>query len=152
MCCFTCQCSTYTLLQIDNFIRITFVGRLLSGGWQFSHANERNTVIAKEDIKQMFSCCNVIWTLTSWFFIKLKFLRTLNFSQSFQEQVVTWSGCNYATCGVPRKVRRSPNLRGVQRSPEPFERSTDFRVPETQISIAQSTCGKWKLVLTRFYC
>ena len=108
--------------------------------------------IAKEDIKQMFSCCNVIWALISWFFIKLKFLRTLKFSQSFQEQVVTWSSCNYTTCCVPRKVRRSPNLRGVQRSPEPFERSTDFRVPETQISIAQSTCGKWKLVLARFYC
>ena len=37
------------------------------------------------------------------------------------------------TC-VTRKVRRSPKLRGVQRSPELFARSTDSRVPETLIS------------------
>ena len=54
------QCSTYTLSQNDNFIRITFVGRLLSGGWQYSHASKSNTVTAKEDVTQKFSCCNVI--------------------------------------------------------------------------------------------
>ena len=41
--------STCTL-QNDNFIRITLVGRL-SGGWQYSHANKSNTVIAKEDVE-----------------------------------------------------------------------------------------------------
>ena len=51
---------------------------------------------------------------------------------------------------VPHKVTRSPKLRGVQRSPELFARSTDSRVPETQISPAQSTCGKEKIVLARF--
>ena len=34
------------------------------------------------------------------------------------------------TC-VPRKVRRSLKLRGMQRSPELFARSTDIRVPES---------------------
>ena len=118
-------------------------------------------------------------------FIRLKFLRILNSSQSFQEQVMTSLSCNYTiwerkktgysctwiyfniylcltyfiwfimsytmkrTC-VPRKVRRSTKLRGVQRSLELFARGTDFRVPETLISPAQSTCGKGKLVFVRF--
>ena len=44
-----------------------------------------------------------------------------------------WFMTNYTmsrTC-VPRKVRRSLKLRGMQRSPELFVRSTDFRVPES---------------------
>ena len=96
-------------------------------------------------------------------FIKLKFLRILNFSQSFQEQVMTCSSCNYAiwerkktgySCTWiyfniyfcityfiwfmtsytmrrifgPSKVRRSPKLRGLRRSPELFARDNDFRV------------------------
>ena len=52
--CFTSQYS-----QNDNFTRITFVGRL-SGGWKYSHANKSNTVTAKKNVKQKFSCCNVI--------------------------------------------------------------------------------------------
>ena len=55
---------------------------------------------------------------------------------------------NERTC-VPRKVRRSPKLPGVRRSPEPFARSADVRVPETLISPAQSTCGKGELVFAR---
>ena len=58
--CFIPQHSTYALLQNDNFIRITFVRRLLSRGWQYSHANDNKTVTAKEDVKQKFSCCDII--------------------------------------------------------------------------------------------
>ena len=89
--CFISQYSTCTL-QNDNFIRITFVGRL-SGGWQYSHANKSNTVTAKEDVKSFLLQCNLSTDLLV--FIKLKFLRILNFSQSFQEQVMTCSSCNY---------------------------------------------------------
>ena len=39
----------------------------MSGWLQYPHANESNTVTAKEDVKQNFPCCNVIWTLISWF-------------------------------------------------------------------------------------
>ena len=91
LCCFISQYSTCTL-QNDNFIRITFVGRL-SGGWQYSHANKSNTVTAKEDVKSFLLQCNLSTDLLV--FIKLKFLRILNFSQSFQEQVMTCSSCNY---------------------------------------------------------
>ena len=176
------QYGTYTLLQNDNFIRILFVDRLLSRGWQYSHANERKTVTAKEDLKQKFSCCDIIWTLISWFSSSSNFLESLT-PQSFQEQVMTYWSCNYTiwerkkywiqlylnlfqhlslhnlfhlvhdklqwwTC-VPLKVRRSPKLRGVRRSPELFARSTDFRVPGTLISRAQSTCAKGKLLFAR---
>ena len=93
LCCFISQYSTCTL-QNDNFIRITFVGRL-SDAWQYSHANKSNTVTAKEDVRQKVFLlqCNVNTDLLV--FIKLKFLRILNFSQSFQEQVMTCSSCNY---------------------------------------------------------
>ena len=84
--CFISQYSTCTL----HFI----VGRL-SGGWQYSHANKSNTVTAKEDVRQKVFLlqCNVNTDLLV--FIKLKFLRILNFSQSFQEQLMTCSSCNY---------------------------------------------------------
>ena len=93
LCCFISQYSTCTL-QNDNFIRITFVGRL-SDAWQYLHANKSNTVTAKEDVRQKVFLlqCNVNTDLLV--FIKLKFLRILNFSQSFQEQVMTCSSCNY---------------------------------------------------------
>ena len=161
MCCFISQYSTCPL-QNDNFIRITFVGRL-SDAWQYSHANKSNTVTAKEDVRQKVFLlqCNVNTDLLV--FIKLKFLRILNFSQSFQEQVMTCSSCNYTiwerkktgySCTWiyfniyfcityfiwfmtsytmrrifgPSKVRRSPKLRGLRRSPELFARDNDFRV------------------------
>ena len=82
----------YALVQNNDFIRITFVGRLLSGGWQYSHGNESNTVTAKEDVKPMLQC-NLNTDLLV--FIKLKFLRILNFLHSFQEQVMMCSSCNY---------------------------------------------------------
>ena len=116
--------------------------------------------------------------------IKLKFLRILNSSQSFQEPVMTCPSCNYTTwekkkswiqlhlnlfqylslhnliwfmtsytmrqtC-VPLKVRSGTNLRGVQRFPEFFASDTGFRVPETLIFIAKSTCRMGKLVFARF--
>ena len=90
MCSFISQYSTSTLQ--NNFIRIIFVGRL-SGGWQYSHANKSNTVTAKEDVKSFLLQCNLSTDLLV--FIKLKFLRILNSSQSFQEQVMTCSSCNY---------------------------------------------------------
>ena len=118
-------------------------------------------------------------------FIKLKFLKILNFSQSFQEQVLTYSSFNYIIWErkktgyswtwiyfniyhcityfiwfmtgskmrwgyVPRKVRRSPKLRGVRHSPEVFARNTEFRVAEILISPGQSTCSKREPVLARF--
>ena len=70
-CCFISQYSTCTL-QDDNFVRIIFAVRL-SGGWQYSQANKSNTVTAKEDVKQTFSCCNVIWALISWFLWRSNF-------------------------------------------------------------------------------
>ena len=73
MCCIISQYSTYTLLQNDNFIRITFVGRLLPGRWQCSHAHKSNTVTAKDDVKQRFSCCDVIWTLIFRFLLSSNF-------------------------------------------------------------------------------
>ena len=91
MLCFTSQYST-CILQNDNFIRITFVGRL-SGGWQYSHAKKSNTVTAKEVSKVFLLQCNLSTDLLV--FIKPKFLRILNFSQSFQEQVMTCWSCNY---------------------------------------------------------
>ena len=39
----------YILLQNDNFIRIAYVGRLLSGEWQYSHANGSNSATATDD-------------------------------------------------------------------------------------------------------
>ena len=89
MFCFISQYST-CILQNDNFIRITFVGRL-SGGWQYSHANKSNTVTAKENVKSFLLQCNLSTDLLV--FIKLKFPRILNFSQSFQKQVMTCSSC-----------------------------------------------------------
>ena len=65
----------------------------MSGGWQYSHANKSNTVTAKEDVKSFLLQCNLSTDLLV--FIKLKFLRILNSSQSFQEQVMTCSSCNY---------------------------------------------------------
>ena len=53
------------------------------------------------------------------------------------------------TC-VPLKVRSDTNLRGVQRFPEFFASDTGFRVPETLIFIAKSTCRMGKLVFARF--
>ena len=50
----------YMLLQNDNFVRITYVWRLLSGEWQYSHANESNLATVKEDVKQNANCCDVI--------------------------------------------------------------------------------------------
>ena len=58
----------------------------MSGGWQYSHANKSNKVTAKEDIKSFLLQCNLSTDLLV--FIKLKFPRILNFSQSFQKQVV----------------------------------------------------------------
>ena len=49
--------SKCTLLQNDDCTRIVFVefvSRLLSGGWQYSHANKSNTATAK-DVKQNYS-------------------------------------------------------------------------------------------------
>ena len=165
MCCLISQYSTYTLLQNDNFIWITFVGRLLPGGWQYSHVNGSNTVTAKEDVKQSFLLqCNLNANLLV--FLKLKFLRNLNSLQSFEEQVMTCSSCNYTvrerkktgyswtwiyfniylcmvyfiwfmtsytmrrTC-VPCKIRRSPKLRGVRRSPEFFARAFVYQKPKS---------------------
>ena len=171
------QYSTYTLLQNDNFIRITFVGKLLSGGCQNCEGGCQTNVLL---LLRNLSADLLI-------FIKSTFLRILNSSQSFQEQMMTSSSCNYTirerkkqldgysctriyfniylcityfiwfmtsytmrrTC-VPRKVRRSTELRGVRRSPELFARSTDFRVPELLIFPVLSTCGKWKLVFARY--
>ena len=45
----------HALLQNDNFITITFVGRLSSRGWQYLHLNESDTVAAKEDANQKIS-------------------------------------------------------------------------------------------------
>ena len=48
---------------------------------------------------------------------------------------------------VPHKTRRSKKLRGVRRSPEPFEKIMDVRVPVvTLIFSALSTCGKGEVV------
>ena len=159
----------------------------MSGGWQYSHANERNTVTVKEDVKQKFSCCSIIWTLDLLVFIKLNFLRSLtphshSRNKWWLTQVViilpekekktgcscTWIYFNIYLCKnyfirfmisytmrrtcVPNKVRRSPKLRGARRSPGLSARSTDFRVPDTQISPAQSTFGKGKLMFARFQC
>ena len=86
--------------------------------------------------------------------IKLKF-QFLNFSIYFNIYLCItyfiWFMTNYTmmwTC-VPRKVRRNPKLRGVRRSPELFARSTDFRVPETLIFPAKSTCLQEALVLIK---
>ena len=65
----------------------------MSGGWQYSHANKSNTVTAKEDVKSFLLQCNLSTDLLV--FIKLKFPRILNFSQSFQKQVMTCSSCKY---------------------------------------------------------
>ena len=119
-------------------------------------------------------------------FFKLKFLRILDSSISFQEPVMTFHvvitlsekeknwiqvRCTYIYFNiylcitdflwfitsytmrepcVLLKVRMSTKLRGLRRSPELFAMSTDFCVPETLISITQSTCGKGKFVLARF--
>ena len=86
--------------------------------------------------------------------MKLKF-QFLNFSIYFNIYLCItyfiWFMTNYTmmwTC-VPRKVRRNPKLRGVRRSPELFARSTDFRVPETLIFPAKSTCLQEALVLIK---
>ena len=84
LCCFICQCSTCILLQNDNFIRITFLGRLLSGGWQYSHANESNTATVKD--KNCLVATNMNTDL--FVFIKLKFLGISDSSQSLTPQVV----------------------------------------------------------------
>ena len=63
----------------------------MSGGWQYSHANKSNTVTAKEDVKSFLLQCNLSTDLLV--FIKPKFPRILNFSQSFQKQVMTYSSC-----------------------------------------------------------
>ena len=63
LCCFISHYSRYIHLENDIFIRITFVDRLLSGGWKYWHANDSNTVTGKKDVKQKFSCCDVVWTL-----------------------------------------------------------------------------------------
>ena len=55
----------YILLQNHNFVRITYVGRLLSSEWQYSHANESNSATAMDDVKQKFTCCGIIWILIS---------------------------------------------------------------------------------------
>ena len=52
------------------------------------------------------------------------------------------------TC-VPCKVTRSTKLCGVRRSPETFARRTDFRVPETVISVVLGTCDKEKLIVCK---
>ena len=129
------------------------------------------------------------YNLNAWSlgFYQAQFFKILNSSQSFQEQMMTYSSCNYTTwerkktgysctwiyfniylcknyfirfmisytmrrtC-VPNKVRRNPKLRGARRSPGLSARSTDFRVPDTQISPAQSTFGKGKLMFARFQC
>ena len=57
-----------------------------------SHTNESNTAIAKEDVKKGF--LQNLWidmNIDLLVFIKCKFLRILNYSQSFQEQLVTFS-------------------------------------------------------------
>ena len=58
-------------------MRITFVGRLLPVGWQYSHANQSDTANPKEDVKQKFFCCDVIWTLISWFLSSSNFWESL---------------------------------------------------------------------------
>ena len=83
---------SYTLLQNDNFISIKFVGRLLSGGWQYSLANESNTATAKEDVKQKFSCSDVNWTLISWFLSSSTFSES---STTHSHSKMTCSSCNY---------------------------------------------------------
>ena len=95
LCCFISQYSTYSVLQNDNFIRITSVGRLLSGRWQYSHANksQHRNCEGGCQTKVFLSQYNLNTDLLV--FIKLKFLRILNSSQSFQEQVMTCSSYNY---------------------------------------------------------
>ena len=58
-----CHCVALSLSILQThfftmiiFIRITFGGRLLSG----AHANGSNPATAKDDVKQKFSCCDVI--------------------------------------------------------------------------------------------
>ena len=56
------------------------------------NTNNSNTTAAKEGHRKVFCrICNVIWTLIFWFLSSANFLRTLNYSQSFREQVVMFS-------------------------------------------------------------
>ena len=93
LCCFISQYSTCTLLQNDNFIRITFVGWLLSGGWQYMRTRTMQQLWRRMSNKSFSVLCNLSTDLLV--FIKLKFLRILNSSRSFQEQMMTSSSCNY---------------------------------------------------------
>ena len=56
---FYMQYSICSILQNDNFVRIIFVGRL-PGVWQYSHVNKSKTITAKENVKQKYSCCDII--------------------------------------------------------------------------------------------
>ena len=54
----------YILLQSDNFISYICKQTIVRREWQYSHTNESNSATAKEDVKQKFNSCDVIWTLT----------------------------------------------------------------------------------------
>ena len=48
---------------------ITFAGRLFQvGGSTHMSTHESNTETAREDVKQKFSCCDVMWTLSLGFY------------------------------------------------------------------------------------
>ena len=84
------QYSTCTF-QNDNFINYIF-GQTVRRVAVLTYKQEQQE-LRRRMSKVFLLQCNLSTDLLV--FIKLKFLRILNFSQSFQDQVMTCSSCNY---------------------------------------------------------